>query len=187
MISTSCTPYERDYPTSAERCREMGQRCSALIEVEFQQSGLTPAFWRFLSVHEGGVPGQKESWRGATQWTRPLNSEGDTIGIYVGNPDRLWLYIRAGQSRPSEDRAARMRRYSRRIREQMSDQVLGENLESESNQGRTVAVMRPWTREDESEWPEATQWIMEQCERLQSIMATPLDPDRDANLTTCTA
>ena len=69
-----------------------------------------------------------------------------------------------------------MRRYSRRIREQMSDQVLGESLESESDEGRTVAVIRPWTREDESEWPEAAQWIMEQCERLQSIMAAPLDP-----------
>ena len=169
-------PYERDYPTSAERCRKMGQRCSALIEVEFQQSGLTPAFWRFLSAHVGGVPGQKESWRGATQWTSPLNSKGDTIGIYVGNPDRLWLYIRAGQSQPSEDRAARMRKYSRRIREQMSDQALGGNLEPESNEGRTVTVMRPWTREDEDEWPEAAQWIVEQCERLQSIMTAPLDP-----------
>ena len=169
-------PYERDYPTSADRCRKMGQRCGALIEVEFRENVLTPAFWRLLSTHEGGVPGQKESWRGTTQWTRPLNSEGDTIGIYVGNPDRLWLYIRAGQSQPSEDRAARMRRYSRRICEQMSDQILGENLESESNKGRTVAVKRLWTREDESEWPEAAQWIMEQCERLQSIMAAPLDP-----------
>ena len=177
-------PYERDYPTSADRCRKMGQRCGALVEVEFQQSGLTPAFWRLLSTHEGGVPGQKKSWRGATQWTSPLNSKGDTIGIYVGNPDRLWLYIRAGQSQPSEDRAIRMRRYSRRIREQMSDQILGENLESESSKGRTVAVERLWTREDEDEWPEAARWIMEQCERLRSIMAAPLDPDRDANSTT---
>lgn len=168
-------PYDRDYPTSAERCRKMGQRCSARIEVEFQENVLTPAFWRLLA-HVGGVPGQKENWRGATQWTSPLNSMSDAIGIYVGNPDRLWLYIRAGQSQPSEDRAARMRKYSWEIREQMSDQVLGENLESEHNAGRTVAVMRPWTREDEDEWPEAAKWIVEQCERLQSIMTTPLDP-----------
>ena len=166
-------PYDRDYPTSADRCRKMGQRCGALIEVEFRENVLTPAFWKFLSVHEGGVPGQKESWRGGNQWTRPLNSKGDTIGIYVGNPDRLWLYIRAGQGQLSEDRTARMRRYSWQIREQMSDQILGENLESESKAGRTVAVERLWTREDESEWPEAAQWIVEQCERLQLIMAAP--------------
>ena len=169
-------PYDRDYPTSADRCRKMGQQCSALIEVEFQQNELSQGFWRFLSAHGGGVPGQKESWRGATQWTSSLNSKGDTVGIYVGNTDRLWLYIRAGQSQPSEDRAARMRRYSRMMRDQMSDQTLGENLESKSSKGRTVAVIRPWTREDESEWPEVAQWIMQQCERLQSIMATPLDP-----------
>ena len=105
-----------------------------------------------------------------------MNSKDDTIGIYVGNPDRLWLYVRAGQSQPSEDRAPRMRKYSWRIREQMSDQALGENLESESSEGRTIAVIRPWTREDQDEWPETAQWIMEQCERLQSIMTAPLDP-----------
>ena len=167
-------PYERDYPTSADRCRKMGQRCGALIEVELRQSGLAPAFWRLLGTHGGGVPGQKESWQGTTQWTMPLNPKRDTIGIYVGNPDRLWLYIRAGQNQPSEDRAARMRMYSRQIREQMSDQILSENLESESKKGRTVAVKRPWTREDEDEWPEAARWIVEQCERLQSIVAAPL-------------
>lgn len=166
-------PYERDYPTSAARCRKMGQRCGALIEVEFPQNELGPAFWRCLSAHEGGVPGQKESWRGATQWTSPLNSKRDTIGIYVGNPDRLWLYIRAGQSQPSEDRAARMRRYSRMMRDQMSDQVLGENMESEGSKGRTVAVFRSWMREDESEWHAAARWIVEQCERLRKIMAAP--------------
>ena len=80
-----------------------------------------------------------------------------------------------------------MRRYSRRIREQMSDQILGENLESESNAGRTVTVKRLWTRDDEDEWPEAARWIMEQCERLQSIMAAPMDPDRDASSTTRSA
>ena len=169
-------PYERDYPTSVDRCRNMGKRCSALIEVELQQSGLTPAFWTCLRVEVGGVPGQKKRWRGPTQWTSALNSKGDAIGIYVGSSDQLWLYIRAGQSQPAKDRAVRMRMYSRRIREQMSDQVLARRLESESRKGRTVAVKRLWTREDEDEWPEAARWIVEQCERLQSIMAEPLDP-----------
>ena len=164
-------PYARDYPASADRCRRMGQRCSIRIEVEIRGNGLTRAFWGFLGAHAGGVPGQGENWRGATQWTRPLNSHGDRIGINVGNPDRLWLYIRAGQSHPSEDRAVRMRMYSRMTRDQMSDQELGGNLESESRAGRTVAVVRPWTREDRDEWPEAAQWIVEQCERLQAIMA----------------
>ena len=129
-------PYDRDYSTSAARCCEMGKRCSALIEVEFQKNVLTPAFWRFLRAHVGGVPGQKESWQGANQWTAPLNSHGDKIGIYVGNPDQLWLYIRAGQGQTSEDRAARMLKYSRSIREHMSDQVLGKYWESESRQGQ---------------------------------------------------
>ena len=164
-------PYARDYPASADRCREMGRLCNARIEVEIRGDGLTRAFWVFLRDHAGGVPGQKEGWRGPTQWTRPLNSKRDTIGIYVGNADRLWLYIRAGQSQPSEDGAARMRMYSGMMRDQMSDQLLGENLDSEGRKGRTVAVVRHWTREDEDEWPAAAQWIVEQCERLHAIMA----------------
>ena len=55
----------------------------------------------------------------------------------------------------------------------MSDQVLGENMESESSKGRTVAVFGPWMREDESEWHAAARWIVEQCERLRKIMAAP--------------
>ena len=88
-------------------------------------------FWRFLKTHVGGIPGQRDSWRGASQWTSPLNSLGDRIGIYVGNPHLLWLYIRAGESQRSEERTARMRQYSWTIRDQMGDQTLGDSLEEE--------------------------------------------------------
>ena len=167
-------PYEQDYPTSAERCRKMGRRCGVRVEVEFEDDSRTRAFWRFLKTHAGGVPGQKETWRGASQWTSPLNSFGDRIGLYVGNPNLLWLYIRAGESQGSQERAARMRQYSWMIRDQMDDQELGENLEKNSEAGMTVAVQNRWTRDDEDEWPEAAQWIKEQHERLRAIVAGPL-------------
>ena len=164
-------PYEQDYPTSAERCRKMGGRCDVKIEVEFEEDSRTPAFWRFFREHAGGVPGQKDSWRGTSQWTNPLNSSGDRVGFHVGNPELLWLYIRAGESRGSPARTARMLQYSWRIRDQMGDQELGENLEKNSENGMTVSVRRQWTRDDEDEWPEAAEWIKEQYERLQAILA----------------
>ena len=163
-------PYEQDYPTSAERCRKMGERCHVKVEVEFEEDSRTQAFWRFLKQHTGGVPGQKDTWKGANQWTSPVNSAGDRIGLYVGNPDHLRLYIRAGESQASEERAARMRQYSWMIRDQMGDQEIGGNLEKYSSQGTTVYVRRRWARDDEAGWPEAGQWIGEQHERLRTIL-----------------
>ena len=103
------------------------------------------------------------------------NSSGDLIGIYVGNDRLLWLYIRAGDIPHSAERAARMQRYSRMIREQMGDQELGGNPERYSVDGWSVSVQRGWTRDDETEWPEAAQWIKEQHARLQAILAGSLD------------
>ncbi len=166
-------PYEQDYPASAERCRKMGKRCDVRIEVVVPETSQAQPFWRFLKRHVGGVPGQQEKWRGASQWTSPFNSLGDKIGIYVGNPNLLWLYIRAGEYQASEQRVARMRRYSWMIRDQMGDQELGENMEKNSADGMTVCVQRRWTRDDQDEWPEAAEWIKEQHERLRAILAVP--------------
>lgn len=166
-------PYERDRATSAERCREMGKRCDVRVEVEFEERTRAPAFWKFFKTHVGGVPGQKDTWRGLTQWTMPLNSWGDRIAIYVGNPEWLWLYVRAGEGQHSEERAARMRRYSSIIRNRMGDQALGDDPEKNSASGWTVSVQRRWMRDDESEWPEAAQWIKDQHDRLQVILADP--------------
>ncbi len=166
-------PYAQDYPASAVRCRRMGERCQVQVEVEFEEDLRTQAFWLLLKKHTGGVPGQKDTWRGPNQWTSPVNLSGDRIGFYVGNPDHLRLYIRAGETQASEGRAARMRQYSWMIREQMGDQETGGNLEKSSLQGTTVYVRRRWERPDEARWPEAAQWIKEQYERLRAILIDP--------------
>ncbi len=171
------SPYARDYPASAERCRRMGERCHVHVEVDFEEDLRNQAFWLFLKKHTGGVPGQKDTWRGASQWTSSVNSSGDRIGMYVGNPDHLRLYIRAGETQASEGRAARMRQYSWMIRAQMGDQEIDGNLEQYSSQGTTVYVRRPWVRDDEAGWPEVAQWIKEQHERLRTILIGRLVED----------
>ena len=128
-------------------------------------------FWKLFKDREGGVPGQRDSWRGPSQWSAPLNAVGDRISIYVGNPELLWLYIRAGERQASEQRAIRMRQYSWMIRDQMDDQQLGENLEKNTANGITITVQKRWTRDDESEWPEVAQWIKEQFERLRVTLS----------------
>ena len=164
-------PYEQDYASSAERCRKMGERCGVSVEVEFEESTWAQAFWKRFKELEGGIPGQKDRWRGKSQWSAPLNTVGDRIGIYVGHPELLWLYIRAGERQASAHRAARMQAYSWKVREEMSDQVLGENIEKTSADGMTITVVTHWMRDDENDWPEAARWIKEQFERLRTILS----------------
>ena len=75
--------------------------------------------------------------------------------------------------KPSEEWVSRMRRYSRMIQDRMGDQDLGENVEKKAAEGWTIAIRKPWTRDDEDEWPETAQWIKEQFERLRAILSEP--------------
>ena len=34
----------------------------------------------------------------------------------------------------------------------------------------SITVQKPWVRDDENEWPDAAQWIREQCDRLHEIV-----------------
>ena len=165
-------PYEQDYVASAERCRKMGNRCSADIEVEIPGKTHAGTFWAFLKKHTGGVPGQKESWRGPTQWSAPINSEGDLVGIYVGNENWLWLYIRSSGTPSSKIGGARMRTYSWKILEQMGDQMIEDNVDDASANGRSVSVQKRWERDNEDEWAEAAEWLIDQFERLRAIVSS---------------
>ena len=156
----------------AERCRKMGERCGVTVEVELDETSLTQRFWGLLK-NLGGVFGQVDGWQGPGQWTSPVNSSGDRIGIYVGHDDLIWLYVHVPIS---NERAARARHYSRMIREQMGDQEIGDDLEKKSQDGRTVNVQRSWTRDDEDGWPEAAQWIIEQHDRLRAIVEREEEP-----------
>ena len=171
-------PYEQDSATSAERCRRMGERCGVRVEVEIEENTGAQAFWKYFREHEGGIPGQKDNWRGKFNWSASLNDAGDRIGIRVGDPELLWLYVRARKSEAPGQSAARMRRLSERIHEEMGDQVLGEDFDRASADGMTIAVTKSWTRDDEDGWPEAAQWLREQFERLQAIVsgATSTNP-----------
>lgn len=164
-------PYDRDYPASAERCRRMAASCNVGIEVELRDDeGMSAAFWQFLKDHTGGLPGQTARWRGASQWTSPFNGDGDRVGVYVGNPELLWLYVRSGSSEDSPARNARMRHYSSVIRSTMGDQRIADGADRHSRRGWSVSVERPWVREDRDEWPETASWIKEQAGRLAAIL-----------------
>lgn len=165
-------PYEQDYFASAKRCQDMGNRCGVQVDVTgIQEKTPTQAFWEFLKQNLGGLPGQKDAWRGGNQWTSAVNSLGDRVGIWIGT-DSLWLYVRAAETQHSEQRAARIRGFSQMIRDQMGDQKLGQNIVKESEDGRSISVWRNWDLENEDDWPETADWIMDQFQRLRAIAAT---------------
>ena len=164
-------PYERNYDASAERCRKMGERCGVPVEIEIKAKDRKRIFWEFLKQRTGGVPGQADGWRGATQRSKHPGSE-HSIEIRIGK-ELLSLWIRSGEARASAERAARMRGCSWSIQEMMGDQQLGDDLDGNSAKGRSVAVQRRWVRDDEDGWPDAAQWIGEQCGRLHAILADP--------------
>ena len=79
-------PYGKDYPASVERCRKMGERCGVRVEVEFDEKSRTQSFWRFFKEHAGGVPGQKDTWRGRTaRRKREPRGCGSTLGWSASN------------------------------------------------------------------------------------------------------
>ena len=162
-------PYDSGIQATAERCREMGERCGIGIQVEFNDRNRRREFWNWLIGNLGGIPGQKESWQGQTQWTNSLNSHGERVGISIGET-HIWIFIRSNERSISEDRTARMQQYSQLIREQMSDQELNEDMERQFSEGRTISVKRKWALDDDAEWPEAGQWILDQVERLRTIL-----------------
>lgn len=63
-----------------------------------------------------------------------------------------------------------MHRGSWMNRKWMGDQQLGDNLDRNSANSVSIAVQRPWARDDKEEWPDAAQWIREQCDRLHAIV-----------------
>ncbi len=167
-------PYDQDYPASAKRCRSMGERCGVTIEVRgADEAPWRQAFYQFLGKRTGGLPGQTDAWRGKNQWTKPLNSHGDRVGIAVLD-DVLILFIRKpwGQG-TSAELVARLLHYSRRMRSEMGDQRIDGEPHAESTEGRTVGLVRPWVFENDEDWPAAVDWIDDQFNRLRLILKEP--------------
>ena len=165
-------PYTRDYPSSAKRCRAMAELCGARIDVAgVRRHSEAQLFFRFLKERTGGLPGQKDSWRGASQWAAPANERGDRICISLGE-EVIYLYIRTGTSETLPNRTSRLRRYSSAILNQLPDQTIEGELETESTEGRTVSLQRAWNRQDEADWPDAADWIKDQYERLHILLSS---------------
>ena len=158
-----------NYSTIAKRCSAMGKQCDCTIDVETPDNP-NRRFWRRFKDEQGGLPGQKDTWQGPSQWTAPLNETADRVAVYIGNADLVRLYVRAGESQDSPARADRMRRCSWKIRQEMGDQQLDDDLEGSAVKGWSISVQRAWQREEEDAWPEVALWIKEQFQRIRTIL-----------------
>ena len=157
------------YERSAARCRKMGKQCDLSVEVELSDTlNMTKEFWAFLKARTGGLQGQSDEWRSWNCRTTKLNDAGDVIGVSLGD-EWMGIYLRAFDT---PGRAERLLQYSRKIREEMSDQEFDGNAESRSKEGRSITVRRGWDRDDRDAWPTAARWIKDQTDRLHAIAET---------------
>ncbi len=167
-----CFPHERNSPAYVERCRKLGERCRVQVEVEIlsDKAEAMAAFWRFFKKKtDDDLPGQSDNWRRSTQWISLDNAHGDAIGIAIGDSKLLGIRIRAGNNQVAN--TIRMRSVSLMMRNDMADQNLSDDLEAESEKGKSIQVERPWTRDNKDEWGEICDWIQDQCARLRLILA----------------
>ena len=148
----------------------MGERCGLPVEVEFPDTpNLFEEFWTLLKSQTGGLPGQPDDFGSKILWTLALNDgRGDKIGVSLTD-NWIKIYLRASDFKDTPSRAERMLQYSRAVFDSMSDQELVGNEESDSKEGRSIAVRHGWVLDDRGIWQEAAVWIKDQSDRLQEI------------------
>ena len=159
------------YPEVRARCERFGDRCGVGVEVEILADDWG-SFWRLLKEETGGIPGQKETWAGSIQWTTPVNSYGDRVAFSLRD-ESLTLFVSAGSRQRSREWRPRMREISRSIRDHMVDQQLDGDVERRIEQGRSIAVVSQWARDDQTGWPDAAHWLKDQHDRLRVIAEAP--------------
>ena len=94
--------------------------------------------------------------------------------MFVGE-DELWLWIR-GYRKASVERTNRMRRYSRLIGSRMADQEIVGSPAKKAARGKSVRIRRQWDLDDEDDWLDAAEWLQEQRQRMEFILADPVAP-----------
>ena len=162
-------PYSRNYDIAAERCRSMAAKCDSKIDVELPLEQGTTSFWRAVMQQTGGLPGQKDDWRGPGQKTHKLNRIGDKIYIYAGRDDLIWINVSSAKVGSNEEREGRMKQISDEIQVAMSDQQLSGSYDFRFS----ICIERPWERSDQASWPIVAQWLGEQVERLRLLLDQP--------------
>lgn len=101
----------------------------------------------------------------------PLNLRKDIIYLYLGNSEKIWMFIKSGEE-ASSARTERMLDYSNEIQSRLSDQkpFREEVAMTRAKRGWSVRVQRDWTLGDRDEWPLIVYWVRVQFKRLKEII-----------------
>ena len=102
-------PYAQDYPASAQLCRRLGERCHVQVGCGVRSEQSDSDLFGVSSKRNGRRAWTEGDLAGGKPVDESRQRRGDRIGMYVGNPEQVRLYIRAGESQASEERGARMR------------------------------------------------------------------------------
>lgn len=138
-------------------------------KISQEEYDLINEFWILLrtSVEEFARPCAE---RRSTQWSTNMNASEDKIGIHIGEK-KIWVYIRSGTEDDGKPqiRTQQMKEYSRRIRKRWGDQQIY-HYKNPERDGRSIATKKYWVRSEKAQWPDAAQWVTEQCDELRKII-----------------
>lgn len=124
------------------------------------------AIWDMLTqkvdIFEG--PASKEY----TQWSIEIGIYKDKIQINLGNPSRIWIYIKSGGD-DSPERLQRTKAYSAKIRNSLKHDQKFYTRKGE-REGRTIGILREWCRDDKTQWNEIIPWVQDHADLLKKII-----------------
>ena len=103
-----------------------------------------------------------------TQWSIEIGIYKDKIQISLGNPSRLWIYIKSGGD-DSLERLKRTEAYSTMIRNSLKHDQKFYKRKGE-HEGRTIGIEREWCRDDKTQWNEIIPWVQDHADLLKKII-----------------
>ncbi|MCY4657848.1 MAG: DUF262 domain-containing HNH endonuclease family protein [Gammaproteobacteria bacterium] len=160
-----------NHQASIQRCLNLGERCEVEIEVELLNEDLKSQFWSKVQARLGKYINDPKNWKGRTQRVDLGNAFGDKIVISLSEKEfqcRIWVSTRV----ESIESRQRMESVSWFITEQMPDQIVEGDPKICSEKNDSIVLRRDFVLEQEDEWDEASEWIVDQFERLITVLSS---------------
>lgn len=139
------------------------------VDVIVNKTSIVGEYWLALKAKTDGVKGQKSNWQGRTQYSTSEFEDSVGIGVSVG-ADRIYIYVKSGEDKSSVNSFNRMKRYSDVITNNLTDQRIEGNVDSEAREGRSLTLVREFDIDELEDWDDSLNWVHAQCERMHEII-----------------
>ena len=164
-------PYSSHYPEAMERCHDLASRCNVEIRIELSaRYRQIEQFWVEVQRASKSLTGIEKTWISEAVWDKYYDIHNCRIYLLTGNPQTLEINCTHTAQRSSRQIESRMHQISLAMWQNMNDQQVSD-INSRKNLGKSISIYRDWDRDNEKTWPDVCRWIVDQCKRLEVILA----------------